>query len=71
MTVGICTLFFKHCCQPTVYISEGESKIVTQSNESATVQVITTREILPKFTMIGHNRHQNGHIVLKQSLSQD
>ena len=51
--------FFLYSCQPTGYISVGGSRIVTQSNESATLQMITTREILPQFTMIGHNRYQS------------
>ena len=53
---------FLYSSQQTGYISKGVSAIVKQSNESATLQMIATRDILSQCTMIGHNRHQNRHI---------
>ena len=53
--------FYKYSCQPKGYISEGEITIDAQSNESATLQMITIREILPQFTMIGPN--QNSTVI--------
>ena len=48
--------FFKDSCHPKGYISEGEITIGTQSNEFATLQEITIREILQQFTMIRPNQ---------------
>ena len=38
-------IHFKYSCQPNGYISEGEDTIDPQSIESATLQMITFREI--------------------------
>ena len=51
---------FKYSFQPKGYISEGESTIDTQSNKSATLRMITIREILPQFTVIGPNKYWAG-----------
>ena len=53
-------LFFKYNCQPRGYISEGERTIDNQSEQAATLHMITTRVILPQFTMIGHNKLRIG-----------
>ena len=42
------------------YISEGESIIDIQSQQAATLHMITIRVILPQFTMIGRNRLRIG-----------
>ena len=53
------------------YISEGESTIDIQSQQAATLQMITIRVILPQLTMIGRNRLRMGTRILHSSLSRD
>ena len=63
--------FFKYYCQPRGYISEGERTIDNQSEQAATLHMITIRVILPQFTMIGRNRHRMGTRILHSSLLRD
>ena len=58
-------VFFKYNCQPRGYISEGERTIDNQSEQAATLHMITIRVILPQFTMIGRNRHRMGTNILQ------
>ena len=56
--------FFKHSCQPRGYISEGKITIDIQSEQAATLHMITIRVILPQFTKIGWNRHRMGTRII-------
>ena len=53
------------------YISEGERTLDIQSQQAATLHMITIRVILPQFTKIGLNRLRMGPRILHSSLLRD
>ena len=53
------------------YISEGEMTIDIQSQQAATLHMITIRVILPQFAMIGLNRLRVGTRILHSSFMRD